>query len=148
MAVCIDSGVVDKTCKFAQVDRCTVAPVRCPTLPTDFFQAEMRTKALDDDTKSLNLQSVLLQNGGEANWYHPSPITMCYGKPLALHNDLAKTILRIAICFTCTSCGRLVVARSCVFANVCVRTCCITGFSARHVYTAFPMLWPTLYGLL
>ena len=76
MAVAIDKGVVEQVHKFDPIDRSGVPHSRNPALPQDYFQPVVQFSKLDDDTKSLNLPSVCLQNNGVADWYHPSPITM------------------------------------------------------------------------
>ena len=81
MAIAIDKSVVSKTYKFVEVDRSSEPSKRNEELPEDFFMSNVQMSKLDADTKDLHLEKVSTKHNGEADWFHPSPITMSVHHP-------------------------------------------------------------------
>ena len=76
MATAIDKSVVSKSYKFLEVDKDAEPDVRMPALPDDYFAPVVQKSKLDPETAGLHLEKVSTKNNGEADWFHPSPITM------------------------------------------------------------------------
>ena len=76
MAAAIYKSVVSKTYKFLEIDRSTEPSSRCLELPDDFFQPKAQMSKLDPETKELHLEVISTKNNGDADLFHPPPITM------------------------------------------------------------------------